>query len=89
MIKVSAASYKVVYRQWHYISFHLLPSEYMTHIVERDALHRFVLFDWVHLVQVSVSNEHSPVLRLVEVVDLRNTFVINGSVTHHTLYRCY
>lgn len=40
------------------------------HVVEGDALHGFVLLQGVHLVQVAVSDEHSPVLCLVETVDL-------------------
>lgn len=45
----------------------------MSYVVEGDALHGFVLLQGVHLVQVAVSDEHSPVLRLVETVDLINT----------------
>lgn len=45
----------------------------MSYIIEGDALHGFVLFQGVHLVQVAVSDEHSPILRLVETVDLINT----------------
>lgn len=44
----------------------------MAYIVEGDALHGFVLLQGVHLVQVAVGDEHSPVLRLVETVDLEN-----------------
>lgn len=44
----------------------------MAYIVEGDALHGFVLLHGVHLVQVAVGDEHSPVLRLVETVDLEN-----------------
>lgn len=45
----------------------------LTYIIEGDALHGFVLPQGVHLVQVAVSDEHCPVLCLVETVDLENT----------------
>ena len=45
----------------------------VSYVVEGDALHGLVLLQGVHLVQVAVSDEHSAVLRLVEMVDLGNT----------------
>lgn len=44
----------------------------MTYVVEGDALHGLVLLHGVHLVQVAVGDEHGPVLRFVEAVDLEN-----------------
>lgn len=44
----------------------------MPYVVEGDALHGLVLLQGVHLVQVAVGDEHGPVLRLVETVDLGN-----------------
>lgn len=40
------------------------------YVVEGGALHGLVLLQGVHLVQVAVSDEQGPVLRLVETVDL-------------------
>lgn len=45
----------------------------LSYIIEGDAFHGFVLPQGVHLVQVAVSDEHRPVLCLVEMVDLENT----------------
>lgn len=53
----------------------------MPYVVEGDAFHGFVLLQGVHLVQVAVSDEHSPVLRLVETVDLGNTKLL---ISHPT-----
>lgn len=44
----------------------------MSYVVEGDALHGLELLQGVHLVQVAVGDEHGPVLRLVETVDLGN-----------------
>lgn len=49
----------------------------VSYVVEGDALHGFVLLQGVHLVQVAVSDEHSPVLCFVETVDLGNTKLIS------------
>lgn len=53
----------------------------MPYVVEGDALHGFILLQGVHLVQVAVSDEHSPILRLVETVDLGNTKLL---ISHPT-----
>lgn len=58
----------------------------MSYVVEGDALHGFVLLQGVHLVQVAVSDEHSPVLRLVETVDLGNTKLLISDTTGYS--RC-
>lgn len=56
----------------------------MPYVVEGGALHGFVLLQGVHLVQVAVSDEHSPVLRLVETVDLGNTKILISHPTGYT-----
>lgn len=57
-----------------------------SYIVEGDALHRLVLLQGVHLVQVAVCDEDGPVLCLVETVDLGNTKTLislpTGDPTH-------
>lgn len=58
----------------------------MSYVVEGDALHGFALLQGVHLVQVAVSDEHSPVLRLVETVDLGNTKLLISDTTGYS--RC-
>lgn len=48
-------------------------TEEASYIVQGEGLHGLVLLQGVHLVQVTVSDEHSSVLRPVETVDLTNT----------------
>ena len=57
-----------------------------SYVVERDVLHGLVLLQGVHLVQVAVCDEDSPVLRLVETVDLGNTIslIIHPTGAPHT-----
>lgn len=44
-----------------------------SYIVKGEGLHGLVLLQGVHFVQVTVSDEHSSVLRPMETVDLTNT----------------
>lgn len=59
----------------------------MSYVVKGDALHGFVLPQGVHLIQVSVRDEQSPVLCLVKTVDLGNTklLVSHPQEMHHEL----
>lgn len=45
----------------------------VSYIVKGEGLHGLVLLQGVHFVQVTVSDEHSSVLRPMETVDLTNT----------------
>lgn len=56
-----------------------------SYVVQGDALHGLVLLQGVHLVQVAVSDEDSPVLCLVEVVDLENTKLLISHTRQNTV----
>lgn len=50
-----------------------IKTEEVSYIVKGEGLHGLVLLQGVHFVQVTVSDEHSSVLRPMETVNLANT----------------
>lgn len=41
------------------------------YIIQWDALHGLVLLQGIHFVEMTISNQHCPILCLIEVVDLQ------------------